>query len=697
MLTHYKPQQKSTDRVRAHRARLREQGIPTRNIQKTFEQKEKRNNRARKQRLQKQLDKPFIGCDGEGCGVDELGRQNFMLFRIGEEELYTGKPLSTLECLEFICQAPDNAILVGFAFGYDTTMILKDLPGERRARLLRKRDVGIEGGFDNIRYTYYKDYGIEYLQRNYLKVCRLGPYIRREGQPDYRRPIEGSARIINDVFGFFQGSFLNSLKKFNIGVDYWDMIEEQKSSRADFLEMTDEVRYYNHIECTLLAELMEEFRRNCIAADIVPKNWRGAGNLATRMLKDHETVTKKIVDQRIPEQVRTLAEEAYYGGRFEITRTGKIPGPVYEYDINSAYPSAMLELPCLVHGTWEPVTTEFLKKQPEGSVYISNVKFVKPGYEREFGELGGLPIRHKDGYIQWTMEGNGVYWSYEIESAKRLGFKIHHRHGWLYNRECDCQPFSWVDDKYEYRKSLGKANKGYPIKLGLNSLYGKQAQRVGTPEFGNFIWAGLITAITRARLNDAIALNPRGIIMLATDGVYSNAPLELPIGDTLGTWEENILEDGIFIVQPGFYWSGEKLKARGASKKKVDENRENFETVFAEWREQDNAALKNPFLRRPHVNMTVHGFIGMKLAQARGKPETAGCWTDVSRTIKFDWSNKRAEYMWQGEHIITKPYWGGPNLISIPHRDFILSGKPSEFDAIKLELEDQPDYTVFEI
>ncbi len=50
-----------------------------------------------------------------------------------------------------------------------------------------------------------------------------------------------------------------------------------------------------------------------------------------------------------------LANMAYYGGRFEITRTGLLDQPVYEYDIGSAYPDGMRYLPCLEHGRWEKV------------------------------------------------------------------------------------------------------------------------------------------------------------------------------------------------------------------------------------------------------------------------------------------------------------------------------------------------------
>ena len=107
------------------------------------------------------------------------------------------------------------------------------------------------------------------------------------------------------------------------------------------------------------------------------------------------------------------------------------------------------------------------------------------------------------------------------------------------------------------------------MKLAINSLYGKLAQRVGNPKYANLIHAGLITSFTRSKLNDAISAAPRGhIVMLATDGIYSVSPIDLPIGEKLGEFE-NATFNGLFIVQPGLYWSPKrrdekrKTKSRG--------------------------------------------------------------------------------------------------------------------------------------
>jgi hypothetical protein len=90
------------------------------------------------------------------------------------------------------------------------------------------------------------------------------------------------------------------------------------------------------------------------------------------------------------------------------------------------------------------------------------------------------------------------------------------------------------------------------LKPGQNSLYGKMAQRCGRGPYHDVVSAGLITAITRARLHEELGQNPRSVVMLATDAVFIREPLSLDIGEGLGQWEEKVWPD-LFIAQPGVY------------------------------------------------------------------------------------------------------------------------------------------------
>src|SRR4051812_13184711 len=98
----------AADRSRAFRSRRKEQGLPDRDRSKHREYKREW------KKSRPGAVKPFIGCDGEGCGTDETGRQLYMLFRMGKRELFTGQHLRTEELLDFICDEPPGSLLVGF-------------------------------------------------------------------------------------------------------------------------------------------------------------------------------------------------------------------------------------------------------------------------------------------------------------------------------------------------------------------------------------------------------------------------------------------------------------------------------------------------------------------------------------------------------------------------------------------------------
>lgn len=712
----------SAERVAAYRARRRELGLV--DTTRKDAARIKREYRALHRlgpdphaRPEHAIDagRPFTGCDGEGSGTDAIGRQNYMLFRMGERELYTGKPLTTHEVLNFICDHPAKEILVGFSFGYDTSMILRDLPPDRLARLMGWRyrasdDPTAEPKLEKIprvpgsRYsplTWFKEFDIEYLARNYLKVRR----VRIERDPDTgeqrRIGIPGSTRTIYETFGFFQKSFLRTINEFKIGTDEERRrIELNKAARSTFEEMTPEVRAYCALECRMLGELMEQLRGYCIDAGIVPRTWSGAGKLAAAMHKDHATPTREMIEGRpargeqppiaalVPEGVRNMAAEAYYGGRFEISRVGHV-GRCHEYDINSAYPAAMRSLPCLVHGKWKRAERDELKRHAkQGGLYIANIVF---RFDDQPEALwAGLPIRGSNGGLYFPRRGEGVYWSCEIESAERLGMAITLKRGYLYEKRCECCPFDWIEPLYEYRKSLGASTAGYPIKLGTNSLYGKLVQRLGSATYFNAVWGGLITAITRAKLNDAIALAPSSIVMIATDGIYSRVPLDLPIGGALGQWDHNPL-DSLFIVQPGLYWSPDrkKKKSRGLPGKFFEEpgRVERFERAWARFRHGELSG-KQP--RFPAVSLPIDMFIGLRVAIARGKPELAGRWVTEVKHLSFDYRGKRSGHTWDDRAIVTGLIRGYPGLRSVPSKA-IAQHFVDDRDELRIVVEDQPE------
>lgn len=613
--------------------------------------------------------KPFIGVDGEGGGTDELGRQNFLLLRAGNDELFRNNArLTTEECLEFLLGLPRNAILVGYYFTYDATQILRDLPPERLTRLFEKKDN--EPGISP--YTFYGSYGIDFRPRQYLRVCRINR--------DTLRAIPSSARTVNEVGGFFQKSFVEAIKEWNVGDPKTvDMIARNKERRDTFDQITREERDYCAAECAMLSEMMDKLRDVCIDADIAPSQWRGAGWLSARLHAKHGTPKRETLKRVAP--LEAMAIRSYYGGRFEITTVGKVNGTIYEYDLNSAYPAAMLELPCSLHANWKRFRGD---AAPKGATFVAQVSF---NHEAS-SMLGNLPIRRK-GRLFWPREGEGYYWSFELNAAIEAGTIIKEWKGGYYAVcDCFCDAHKWVKELYTLRKSIGKSTRGYPLKLGLNGLYGKYAQREGAAPWRDYIAAGLITAYTRSKLIKAYTGRQNAILYLATDAVFSREKLDVECGSDLGQWEYKE-RDGLFIVQPGIYWSDdltEKPKTRGIPRSRIIEARDQFEAVWQAW-------IANPSAELPHITVPVKSFIGHRMALAWGRPEAAGSWIILGnggRKISFAWREKRDEtaYAIDNGCVITMPRPGGELYISEPYDPKLLT----EFDEQSLIDEAAADF-----
>jgi hypothetical protein len=263
-----------------------------------------------------------------------------------------------------------------------------------------------------------------------------------------------------------------------------------------------------------------------------------------------------------------------------------------------------------------------------------------------------------------------------------------------------------VPPLYEYRKQLGKGTEGYPIKLGLNALYGKLSQREGARAWHDVIAAGLITAITRAKLISAVALDPKAVVMLATDGVYSTRPLPLEIGTALGTWEAKEHPD-MFIVQPGLYWFPKATQAdathktRGIPKTVVQKHAQRFESAwrhFLATQPQHSEPNSAPFVRIP-----LGQFIGMRLALLRGDLTLAGRWLQPctgegcthencgSREVSFDWSGKRSRGLLVGQEVNHLPIIGDTRNRSTAYDPNLLT----EIEQRDRDFEAMPDYVEF--
>jgi hypothetical protein len=716
-----------------HDERRKERGI-TRDKRRSSEAAQ-RKNKARNavvtaKRREWQNARPFVGCDGEGSR-DAAGRSSYVLFRMGTRELCRdGARLTTPELLAFILDHPSaDDILVGFFFEYDVSNILFDVSSARDplkptlpSQIEKILQVDLKaaagdpnpyqfGGWTRLNFAGYPPIGVKYLPRNQIEVCRLA-WAPRKVKGVIRfgwRSVAGSIRRIYDVQGFFQCSFLKALELWGVGVEHHAKIAEMKQARSEFAGLDREVRDYCAIECRLLAEMMEAFRLQCLATGMVPATWNGAGKIASALLKAHKALTYKRLLEITPPAVLDLAHAAYYGGRFETPWIGRIP-ETWEHDIGSAYPAAMLDLPCLEHGRW--IETPPDQFDELNGVFVARVAYRHP--PKQF--LCGLPHRSKQGRLSWPREGNGVYWGCEIRSAQRLGAQIAFKGGWRFEPGCDCQASPFIRTLYEFRAQMkgGKGARGVPIKLGLASMYGKKAQRIGKPTYASPIDAGLITAITRAKINDAIvkAGDPRRVAMIATDGIYTvEGPIAgLDLGEGLGQWEAKRFPS-LFIVRPGLYWppgeagspaSNRKFKTRGLSPKFFEPLIPAFERAWERW--LDDGA--SPF-GVPIVPVPIRTFIGVRLALRLKRPELNCQWIERDGKaregfgefspikVTFQWTEKRRGTWLVGEAIVTGSLPGAADAHSYHYAADAKLASSTVFDEDRMLFEAMPDYLDF--
>lgn len=575
--------------------------------------------------------RPFAGFDGEGWTV--RGKHRLYLLRAGESELYTGEPLDVWEVFEWMIDLPRDVYYVGFSIGYDLTMILRGLPRERFMKL-----------YDRSTRTFGEK-----------KVLPLdwGPF-RLDWIPGKRFSVwsreDPSKRFnVEDVIGCFQQSFATAIEHWKIPTKAEQaFIESMKAERSDFAKVAstpeglERLKRYNTLECRLLAKMMERVREACHNEDIRPTSWFGAGQLAQALLRKHDA---KQYMNTFSDSFMTHAEEAYYGGFFDVSSVGYFDS-LYEYDICSAYPHAMRTLPCLAHATlvhgeaegrrlyrvqWKP------RGEPSwGAFPLRHARGEKMLREKPSTFLEGLAApSFTPGTLYYPTHGKGWYWDAEVDSviqSRDRDYEVSHLDCWTLQSHCDCRPFEWVSELYDYRKKLGKSGQGMVLKLGINSLYGKLAQSIGRPQFANIILAGMITSKTRSMIHEAIGkAGAENVVMVATDAVYTHKPIEgLDIGEGLGQWEGKAYGRYVVIV-PGLHYSldKEKVKTRGIPARVI---REGLQRIEDHWYSDK---------RWESLHFPLESFVSCQNAYHIGRPELAGEWVTMPRAIHFGTMDKR--------------------------------------------------------
>jgi hypothetical protein len=378
-----------------------------------------------------------------------------------------------------------------------------------------------------------------------------------------------------DVGPFFQSSFLTVInpKGWSEGTavvtpEEYDLIAAGKALRSTAV-LDEEMKMYNRLENVVLSRVMRtlDVGFHAIGIHLPPSKWFGPGQAAQTWLKNEKVPTRlEILAGGVPEWFLEAARMSYFGGWFEQFIHGIIPLWSHEYDINSAYPSIIAKLPCLLHGKYTRGTGLPVTKTGDLCLVYGNVWSPSMPDGSKGQHIGAMLHRDSRGRILRPLATEGWFWWDELQAANRAGMvkRLDNRgkqqiRQWVNYSPCDCPPpMANVAGLYQKRLDVGKTSPlGKSAKLVYNSDYGKFAQSIGDPMYGNPVYASQITSGCRTQLLDAIATHPGGmadVAMVATDAIYFLTPHPgLSVSEKLGEWDYKA-KHNLTLFKPGVYW-----------------------------------------------------------------------------------------------------------------------------------------------
>ena len=485
--------------------------------------------------------------DGEGANLDSGEHVYNLLSNSHNDYIIEHKGIGTQQAFDFMLEnSNEDDINVIFGGSYDINMILKDIPREELQILWKEGKL------------YWHSYRILWASRKKFTVQKI-----KNGRVS-------KTFILWDVIGYFQSSFVVACEKWLGDLDVLEDIQRMKLQRSTFSSsQIEDIVEYNRKECVLLVMLVTRLFASLDEAAIELSRYDGAGSIAAAILRKYNIKKYKGV---IPSEVNRWAQYAYSGGRIEAVKCGTTTRKtkIYRYDINSAYPSACIDLPSYVNATW--------KEESEWDGSKNSLARVRYHFDKE-APFYPLWYRDSNGGISYPRQGRGIYWGAELANLFRY---YQEGQDFVIEGAMNCtikdkaKPFDCITLLYQIRKMFQKKGSmaSESLKLGLNSIYGKLVQQAGyrsgrIPTYHQLLWGGQITASTGARLFDAAMQQPSAIISFATDAVFTSKPLSLPVSKELGDWTYDEFL-GMTIVQAGVYflWDGESWyeKFRGFDK-----------------------------------------------------------------------------------------------------------------------------------
>jgi|APSaa5957512535_1039671.scaffolds.fasta_scaffold04124_9 hypothetical protein len=423
-----------------------------------------------------------------------------------------------------------------YNLGYDAEVILKLLGDELfKYKYTRKLKFSFEG------------YSIEYYPNKALKI--------KKGHHSVS---------FYDIAQFYSTSLSSAYEK-NIGVLPKQYLE-MKNKRAEFSKWfynhnKKKIRNYCVQDCVLTKELSEHWVSLFHDAfSFYPAKWPSSGYLAEKVLINQGVNLPKF--DTIPYEIQDLAFRSYFGGRFEMIKRGFI-GTAYLYDINSAYPYAISNLPDLSNGKW--IRQKSIHKDAKLGFFkilanIPDEKYIPP-----FAFRANHSIVFPSGkFVTYCTLA-------ELQACERKTF-YRILEGYQFLPDSDIYPYKkFIENLYKTRLELKKQGNPLqaPIKIILNSIYGKTGQKVNhiMGNLFNPVIFAYITGFARAQLYNFVISQhlEKDVVAFATDSVCITKKLDVD-STVLGEFSFDGTGDDVYYLQNGFYRFNGIWKQRGLGK-----------------------------------------------------------------------------------------------------------------------------------
>jgi hypothetical protein len=175
---------------------------------------------------------------------------------------------------------------------------------------------------------------------------------------------------------------------------------------------------------------------------------------------------------RIAREEDLAFRDAYYGGRVEAYRLGKLPLPNYTYDINSLYPCAMRRT---AFPNPETLTekSDVSPRELVDDLLLAYEGFASVRVAHPQADLGYLPHVSADGKLLFPIGSFSGSWCFpELRYFLRHGGAIEQVSRVVYGTRMP-SPFVGYVDKYFAMKRDAQGFEREMAKLMLNALYGK--------------------------------------------------------------------------------------------------------------------------------------------------------------------------------------------------------------------------------